>query len=83
MAASTSLKELNPLKGLPEEDLDAVFGGGRRHCGAQHFGKEHSGGQHLSNQQFGENVVQTNIAIEIAVTLGGNITQLINQSNFV
>jgi hypothetical protein len=88
MARSTLIKELRPLKGIREEDLDAVFGGGHRHCGAQHFGNEHSGhqrfgNQQFGNQQFGENIVQTNIAIEIAIALGGNVTQLIDQSNVV
>jgi hypothetical protein len=88
MATSTSLKEAHPLKGLREEDLDAVFGGrhrhyGTRHFGREHFGDQHFGNQHFGNQHFGENIVQTNIAIEIAVALGGNVTQLIDQSNFV
>ena len=84
MATSTSLKELHPLRELREEDLDAVFGGGRhRHCGTQHFGRERFGNQRFGNQQSDENIVQTNIAIEIAIAFGGNITQLIDQSNFV
>jgi hypothetical protein len=83
MVTSTSLRKLHPLNELRGEDLDAVFGGRRRYCGKQHFDKEHFGSQHFGNQQFGENIVQTNIAIEIAVSLGGNITQLIDQSNFV
>jgi hypothetical protein len=83
MPTSTSLKELHPLEGLREEDLDAVYGGGHRHCDAQHFGKEHFGNSHFGKQQFSENIVQTNIAIEIAVALGGSVTQLIGQSNVV
>jgi len=82
MATSASLKELHSLKGLRDEDLDAVFGGRHRQWGTQHFGREHFGNQHFGNQQFGENIVQTNIAIEIAIALGGNVTQLIDQSNF-
>jgi hypothetical protein len=82
MATSTSLKEVHSLKGLREEDLDAVFGGRHRHNGRRHFGREHFGDEYFGNQQFGENIAQTNIAIEIAVALGGNITQLIGQSNF-
>jgi hypothetical protein len=83
MATSASLKQLHPLKRLREEDLDAISGGRHRYCGTQHFGKEHFGNRHFGNQQFGENIVQTNIAIEIAIVLGGNVTQLIDQSNFV
>jgi hypothetical protein len=82
MATITLLKESHSLKRLREEDLDAVFGGRHRHCGSQHFGREHFGNQHFGNQQFGENIVQTNIAIEIAIAVGGNVTQLIDQSNF-
>jgi hypothetical protein len=79
MATSTSLKELHSLNELREEDLDAVFGGRHRHRGTQHFGKN----RYFGHQQFGDNIVQTNIAIEIAVVLGGNVTQVIDQANFV
>jgi hypothetical protein len=83
MATSTSLNELHSLNGLREEDLDAVFGGRHGHRGTQQFGKGDFGNGHFGNQRFGDNIVQTNIAIEIAVALGGNVTQVIDQSNFV
>jgi hypothetical protein len=83
MATSTSRNELHSLNGLREEDLDAVFGGRHRHRGTQQFGKADFGNGYFGNQRFGDNIVQTNIAIEIAVALGGNVTQLIDQSNFV
>jgi hypothetical protein len=83
MATSTSLKELHSLNELREEDLDAVFGGRHRHRVTQRFGKGDFGNGYFGHQQFGDNIVQTNIAIEIAVVLGGNVTQVIDQSNFV
>jgi hypothetical protein len=83
MVTSASPNELQSLNGLREEDLDAVFGGRQRHRGIQHFGKGDFGNAYFGNQQFNDNVVQTNIAIEIAVALGGNVTQVIDQSNFV
>jgi hypothetical protein len=83
MATSTALNELHSLNELREEDLDAVFGGRHRHCGTRQFGKGDFGNGYFGNQRFGDNIVQTNIAIEIAVALGGNVTQVIDQSNFV
>jgi hypothetical protein len=83
MATRTSIKELHSLNGLREEDLDAVFGGRHRHRSTKHFGKGDFGNGYFGNQPFGDNIVQTNIAIEIAIALGGNVTQVIDQSNFV
>jgi hypothetical protein len=57
---------------LREEDLDTVAAGKNLHLGhLLHFGKLH----------FGNNVVQTNIAVAIAVAIGGSVVQLIDQSN--
>jgi hypothetical protein len=66
MDTSTSLKELR------EEDLDIVSAGK-----TLHFGNPH----HIGRLHFGNNVVQTNIAIQIGVAIGGSVIQLINQSN--
>jgi hypothetical protein len=59
---------------LREEDLDTVSAGKNLHFG--HFGKLHFGKLH-----FGNNVAQTNIAVAIAVAIGGSVVQLIDQSN--
>jgi hypothetical protein len=77
MAPSDSLTELQ------EEDLDAVsagcrcfsFGGLGRLRGG-HGGLRGFGGLH-----FGNNVVQTNIAVQIAIVFGGSVVQIINQAN--
>jgi hypothetical protein len=62
---------------LREEDLDTVSAGKNLHLGhLLHFGKLHFGKLH-----FGNNVVQTNIAVAIAVAIGGSVVQLIDQSN--
>ena len=54
--------------------LDTVSAGKNLHFG--HFGKLHFGKLH-----FGNNVTQTNIAVAIAVAIGGSVVQLIDQSN--
>jgi hypothetical protein len=59
---------------LREEDLDTVSAGKNLHLG--HLGKLHFGKLSFSN-----NVVQTNIAVAIAVVIGGSVVQLIDQSN--
>jgi starvation-inducible outer membrane lipoprotein len=69
MDPSASLKELR------EEDLDAVSAG----CRVFPFGL--LGKLHFGKPQFGNNVVQTNIAVQIGVAIGGNVVQVINQSN--
>lgn len=81
------------LRELREEDLDAVSAGigifgilnlierlfGHRNFGSPQFGRPQFGGLFS-----GENVVQTNTAIEIAVVIGGgSVVQVINQSNVV
>jgi hypothetical protein len=80
---------------LREEDLDAVSAGGHRHSPLfglfgllellnQLFGNLHSGSNNFGTPFFGENIVQTNSAVEIAVVIGGgSITQVIDQSNVV
>ena len=86
METSVSLLELR------EEDLDAVSAGQHRHFGLfglldllnQLFGNLHSGSNNFGTPFFGENIVQTNSAVEIAVVIGGgSITQVIDQSNVV
>jgi hypothetical protein len=83
MGTSTSLKELR------EEDLDAVSAGhnphlGNPHLGNPHLGNPHLGNPHLGNPYFGNNVVQINIAVLIALALGGSsVIQLVDQSNFI
>ena len=70
MGTSTSLKELR------EEDLDAVSAG--------HLHNPHLGNPHLGNPYFGNNVVQINIAVLIALALGGSsVIQLVDQSNVI
>ena len=59
---------------LREEDLDTVSAGKNLHFG--HFGKLHLGKLH-----FGNDVGQTNIAMQIGVAIGGSVVQLIDQSN--
>jgi hypothetical protein len=54
------------LKELREEDLDTVSGGKTLHFGKLHFGK---------------NVVQTNIAMQVGLAIGGTVIQIIGQSN--
>ena len=77
MDRSDSLKELR------EEDLDAVSAG----CRGFHFGglgrlRGGADGLHgFGGLHFGNNVVQTNIAVQIAVAIGGSVVQMINQSN--
>jgi hypothetical protein len=73
MATSASLTELR------EEDLDTVSAGKNLHFG--HFGKLHFGKLHFGKLHFGNNVEQTNIAVAIAVAIGGSVVQLIDQSN--
>jgi len=86
MDASLSLVELR------EEELDAVSAGRHqhsRHFGLlgflnQLFGNLHLGSPHFGNPSSGENIVQTNTAVEIAVVIGGgSVTQVIDQSNVV
>jgi len=75
MGTSTSLKELR------EEDLDAVSAG---HLHNPHLGNPHLGNPHLGNPYFGNNVVQINIAVLIALALGGSsVIQLVDQSNVI
>ena len=62
---------------LREEDLDTVSAGKNLHFG--HFG--HFGKLHFGKLHFGNNVAQTNIAVAIAVAIGGSVVQLIDQSN--
>jgi sporulation-control protein spo0M len=84
MEASPALKELR------EEDLDVVSAGRPRH--SRHFGllsfldrlfaNLHLGSSHFGNPLSGENIVQTNTAVEIAVVIGGgSVTQVIDQTN--
>jgi hypothetical protein len=74
MGTSTSLKELR------EEDLDAVSAGHNLHD----WHNPHLGNPHLGNPYFGNNVVQINIAVLIALALGGSsVIQLVDQSNFI
>jgi hypothetical protein len=77
---------------LREEDLDAVSAGRHRHSRHfglpdrlnQLFGNLHLGSPHFGNPFSGENIVQTNTAVEIAVVIGGgSVTQVIDQSNVV
>jgi hypothetical protein len=78
------------LRELREEDLDAVSAGIgifgilnliERLFGHRHFGSPQFGGPQGSLFS-GENVVQTNTAVEIAVVIGGgSVVQVINQSN--
>jgi hypothetical protein len=68
---------------LQEEDLDTVSGGRNLHFGKSHFGEPRRGKLHFGNLHFGETIVQTNIAVEIGVAIGGNVIQLIEQSNVV
>jgi hypothetical protein len=77
---------------LREEDLDAVSAGRHRHSRHfglldllnQLFGNLHLGSPHFGNPFSGENFVQTNTAVEIAVVIGGgSVTQVIDQSNVV
>jgi hypothetical protein len=68
MDTSASLEELR------EEDLDTVSAGKTLHFG--HFGKLHFGKLHL-----GKDLVQTNIAVQIGVAIGGSVVQIIDQSN--
>jgi len=79
MGTSTSLKELR------EEDLDAVSAGHNlHHWHNPHLGNPHLGNPHLGNPYFGNNVVQINIAVLIALALGGSsVIQLVDQSNFI
>ena len=83
MGTSVSLWELR------EEDLDAVSAGRHRHFGMldfleQLFGNLHLGQPRFSNPFSGENVTQTNTAVEIAVVIGGgSVVQVINQSNVI
>jgi len=79
MGTSTSLKELR------EEDLDAVSAGHNPHLGNPHLGNlGNLGNPHLGNPYFGNNVVQINIAVLIALALGGSsVIQLVDQSNFI
>jgi hypothetical protein len=69
MDPSASLKELR------EEDLDAVSAG----CRFFPFG--YLGRLRLGKPHFRNNVVQTNIAVQIGVAIGGSVVQVINQSN--
>ena len=74
MGTRTSLKELR------EEDLDAVSAGHNLHD----WHNPHLGNPHLGNPYFGNNVVQINIAVLIALALGGSsVIQLVDQSNFI
>ena len=68
MDTSASLEELR------EEDLDMVSAGKTLHFG--HFGKLHFGKLH-----FGKDLVQTNIAVQVGVAIGGSVVQIIGQSN--
>ena len=76
---STSLKELR------EEELDAVAAGQTLHfLHNPHLGNPHLGNPHLSNPYFGNNVVQINLAVLIALALGGSsVIQLVDQSNVI
>ena len=68
MGTSTSLKKLR------EEELDAVAAGHNPHLGNPHLG----------NPYFGNNVVQINLAVLIALALGGSsVIQLVDQSNVI
>jgi hypothetical protein len=70
MDTSASLRELR------EEDLDTVSAGR-----TLHFGKLHH--LHLDKLHFGNNVVQTNVAVNIGLVIGGSLVQVIGQSNFL
>ncbi len=73
MGTSTSLKKLR------EEELDAVAAGHNPHLGNPHLGNPH-----LGNPYFGNNVVQINLAVLIALALGGSsVIQLVDQSNVI
>jgi len=74
MDTSASLSELQ------EEDLDAVSGGHNLHFGKSHIGGPHHGKLHFCNMHP---IVQINIAMQIGVAIGGNVIQLIEQSNVV
>jgi len=80
------------LRELQEEDLDAVSAGigifGILNLIERLFGHGHGshefGRPRFSGLFSGENVTQTNTAVEIAVVIGGgNVVQVINQSNVV
>ena len=74
MGTSTSLKELR------EEELDAVAAGQTLHF----LHNPHLGNPHLGNPYFGNNVVQINLAVLIALALGGSsVIQLVDQSNVI
>ncbi len=78
MGTSTSLKKLR------EEELDAVAAGHNPHLGNPHLGNPHLGNPHLGNPYFGNNVVQINLAVLIALALGGSsVIQLVDQSNVI
>jgi hypothetical protein len=72
-----------PLTELREEDLDTVSARKWSDFSNLSFGGLHFGRSNLGKLYFSENVVQTNIAVEVAVALGGNVTQIIDQSNIV
>jgi hypothetical protein len=71
------------LMELREEDLDAVAAG----CRHFHFGGLGSllGGPHglrsFGGLHLGNYAGQINIAVQIAVAIGGSVVQIINQSN--
>jgi hypothetical protein len=69
MDTSVSLRELR------EEDLDTVSAGK-----TLHFGKLHL---HLDKLNSGNNVVQTNVAVNIGLVIGGSLVQVIEQSNLL
>jgi len=81
------------LRELREEDLDAVSAGIgifgilnliERLFGHRNFGSPQFARSPFGNLFSGENVVQTNTAVEIAVVIGGgSVVQVINQSNVV
>jgi hypothetical protein len=82
METAVSLRELR------EEDLDAVSAGfglfGILNLLNLLFANLHLGRPHFGNLFSGENVVEINTAVQIAVVIGGgSVVQVINQSNVV
>jgi hypothetical protein len=82
METAVSLRELR------EEELDAVSAGfglfGILNLLNLLFANLHPGRPYFGNLFSGENVVESNTAVQIAVVIGGgSVVQVINQSNVV
>jgi hypothetical protein len=63
--------------------FDTVSAGKTLDFGKLNFGGLDFGRPDRGKLGFSENVVQTNIAVEVAVAIGGMVAQVIDQSNVV